>query len=405
MGFLRSTLNLLSGKKEGTITKQWMFSAQSEILSPPLTFFHEEKLRIAFGTKKGLFYLLDENVHPIWTFCAGCTKDKVQSLFLDEETASGIFSTPVFSEEHGLLLFGSEDSYLYALDMKGVMRWKFKTKGPVRSQPLIADNKIFFGSTDKTLYILDFEGTKIGSFTARSGIEASPVLYHSKLLFGSDDGTMYCIEQSGINVWEFKTEGKITARALITDLQNNGENQVIFGSSDRYLYVIDTDGKELWKYETEGPITADVKVADVNNDHKLEIVFGCSDDKVYCLSYNGNKIWDFEADFWVVDSPHIVDIDSDGKLEVVVGSLDSTLYVLDAQGSFSLNYMPGISSIAQQSGHYSDVISGDVGEFSSKKLWEVKADGMVIGTDFIEKGRFFVVGTKNGMIEKYVYTR
>ncbi len=415
MGFFSNTLKLLQGKKEGFISKDWVYRTDSEIIGAPITCTFENKHYVIFGTKDGRLVLLNDNSDVIWIYTIKNSATETEKIFLENEAATGIMASPAVyhpsNSEKPLILFGSDDCHLYCLDFSGKMKWRFKTRNVVRTTPLIWDinrnyeNEIIFGSTDGSLYVLDRKGNKLGEFKARSGIESSPGIMptHDVILFGSNDGYIYALNKELDPLWEYKTGGKITARPAVADITRDGLLEVLVGSEDGNLYVFDEDGALKWTFKTEGSISSEATVADINNDGRLEILFGCSDDKVYCLSYNGNKIWDFEADFWIVSSPIVMDINKDGKMEVVVGSYDSTLYILDAEGIYDLNYMPGIASVTQQTGHYNEVISSQVGDFSAKKIFEVKTEGMVIGADSQDDS--IIIGTKNGKIEKFTYAK
>jgi hypothetical protein len=103
----------------------------------------------------------------------------------------------------------------------------------------------------------------------------------------------------------------------------------------------------------------------------------------------------------------VTDIDNDGKLEVIAGSYDNSVYVLDAEGSFLLDYMPGISGITQQPGHYDDVITTKPGNYIGKKIWEYKTEGMILGSTLIngKKAKQIIVGVKNGKIDNLTYQK
>jgi len=58
-----------------------------------------------------------------------------------------IFSSPAIL--NGIVYFGSEDHYLYAVELSsGRQLWKFKTGGTVDSSPAVYENVVYFGSFD-----------------------------------------------------------------------------------------------------------------------------------------------------------------------------------------------------------------------------------------------------------------
>jgi len=66
----------------------------------------------------------------------------VDNLLWKFKTDGKIFSSPVLSV--GVVLIGSEDKNLYAIDSKtGELKWKFKTGGAVHSSPAVCDNTVF----------------------------------------------------------------------------------------------------------------------------------------------------------------------------------------------------------------------------------------------------------------------
>jgi outer membrane protein assembly factor BamB len=84
----------------------------------------------------GNVYAVDkaEGTTPIWTFKAGPVV------------------TPLVAADDKIF-FGSEDSYIYALDaLTGQLIWKYRTGGPIVGAPIIANDKLFVASRDGVLY-------------------------------------------------------------------------------------------------------------------------------------------------------------------------------------------------------------------------------------------------------------
>jgi outer membrane protein assembly factor BamB/tetratricopeptide (TPR) repeat protein len=75
-------------------------------------------------------------------------------------TGATIRSSPVVAD--GVIYFGSDDGYLYAVDLDnfetGNERWKFKTGGEIRSSPAAGDGVIYVGSRDGYLYAIGGAG-------------------------------------------------------------------------------------------------------------------------------------------------------------------------------------------------------------------------------------------------------
>ena len=140
---------------------------------------------------------------------------------------------------------------------------------------------------------------------------------------------------------------------------------------------------------------------------KLEIIFGSCDDSVYVLSAEGRKLWSYETDFWVAAQSKAVDINQDGKMEVIAGSYDNSVYVFGAEGNFSLNYMPGLSGVMQQPGHYTELISAEVGSYIGKLLLRYNAGGIVTGISVAKErgGEMVVVATGNGKVSELQHKR
>jgi FPC/CPF motif-containing protein YcgG len=124
------------------------------------------------------------------------------------------------------------------------------------------------------------------------------------------------------------------------------------------------------------------------------------------ISNKGYKIWDYETNFWVVASPLILDIDNNNKPEIIISSYDGFVYALEGEGNFVLDYVPGISSITQQSGHYSDMITKEPGNFYGKLLYKYNAGSTITGSAVLlndNKGILITTSTKE--LDKLIYTK
>src|SRR5579859_7503616 len=72
--------------------------------------------------------------------------------------------------------------------------WNFKTGGPVKSSPAIINGKVLVGSDDGYLYCLNLkDGSKEWSFKAGAEVESSPLIQGDKVFVGSNDGFLYAL--------------------------------------------------------------------------------------------------------------------------------------------------------------------------------------------------------------------
>ena len=391
IGKIRAAMGMKTGKFE----LYSAFDIKSEITTRPVVadLSNTKKEIIVFGTKAGKLYAVKDGKIE-WVFSVSEKKGKVEEMFQDEKTSDSITSMPVIEDINNdgkkEVIFGSENGKLYVLDMNGSLLWKAKAKSPIKMTPLAADingdgkTEIVFGAMNGGVYCLNAEGKSLWTFKASSGVESSPAFAIAEsevakegektahIVFGSNDGTVYSLNKEGKINWQANAPSGITADAAIGKVFGDEEYFAAIGCNDGTMHLINMNG---------------------------EIIFGSTDDSVYVLSAEGSKIWSYETDFWVASTPVVTDVDDDGKLEVIIGSYDKSVYVLDAEGQFILSYVPGVASITQQPGHYTDVLSVPPGRHVGKKIWQYKTDGIIVGSEFDKVRKSIVVTTSTGKIQ------
>ncbi|MFP4119126.1 MAG: PQQ-binding-like beta-propeller repeat protein [Candidatus Woesearchaeota archaeon] len=408
MAGFRRTVDRLFKTGSKKIDKVWDFDSESSIISSSLVFMQDTNgdERVVFGTRQGKLYSLDKNGQVQWIYDSKEEIPETELMFLDIDNINSINSTPrLFPSEKGTdqIIFGSELGVLYSLDRAGKLLWKVKTGGPLRAMPLVVDingdgrNEIVVGSSDNNIYIVSSEGRILRKLEAKSPFETTPLFVDNKLIAGTKDGVIMAFNPDGSVAWSVKTGDKITARAVATVFQDN-RKAIIVPSQDNKVYALTYDGEIIWTFETGGAILSEVSVADVNRDGKNEICFGSCDNSIYCISDKGELIWSYETDFWVTTTPIITDVDGDGKVEVIAGSLDHRLYVLDGQGTYKLNYIPGVSGIVNQPGYHSKTINKDIGDQKGKKHCEYQVDGNIVGHTMVGSSGRVILNTKQGKI-------
>ena len=213
------------------------------------------------------------------------TGDQVWNFEIDGD----IFSSPCIAQD--LIILGSMNKMVWAIDFKGNLKWVFETQGEIWSSPSFNGENLFVGSDDGFLYCLDLDGrlqwrTKLNGKVRSS----SPCLSYenSLILIGTHNGAMYCLNQSdGLIRWNKEVTKPILSSAqyskigyslhhrikkytvqIVIQAQNTGnlklrigiwsspaitknDEMLFFGSLDSHIYGLDViKGSQIWKFPT-----------------------------------------------------------------------------------------------------------------------------------------------------------
>jgi eukaryotic-like serine/threonine-protein kinase len=215
---------------------------------------------------------------------------------------------------HGLVIAGSTDGTIYAVDLtSGTVRWRYHATGPVTSTAAVANGVAYLQSDDGTLHAVGIrdgqmrwtraDGTPLplgwghengdyftsspvvtdglvivggrdGSLVARdlaSGQErwryqatceiwGSPAVEGGVVVVGDQCGSVHAVAVgTGRLRWRFRTVGDTLAsasfgfdRRTIQSSPAIWESTVLVGARDGFLYAIDlTTGRERWRYNHE----------------------------------------------------------------------------------------------------------------------------------------------------------
>lgn len=178
------------------------------------------------------------------------------------KTKSPIFSSPVISD--GIVYFGGLDSTLYALELSsGIEKWKIKTNGEIRSTVAIQGTRLYLLGGNGVLSCIDkntgkpewrsvFDNTALFLAERRYDFadyyHSSPLIHNDVIYFGSGSGRVQAINaQTGAVIWSYKA-GDIVHNTPVTQ----GEN-IYFGCFDGYVYALDVrTGILKWKFKSIG---------------------------------------------------------------------------------------------------------------------------------------------------------
>ncbi|MDQ3869958.1 MAG: PQQ-binding-like beta-propeller repeat protein [Thermoproteota archaeon] len=289
---------------------KYHFNIGSPIISSPL--LHKDMLIAAtfdswinetiIPGKNSVFALDTRTGDQIWNF----------------EIHGNVFSSPCVVGV--LIVLGSLDGHIYAIDMEGNVRWTYETQGQIWSSPSFNGDKIFIGSDDGFLYCLDLDGSLQWKRRLNGKIRSStPCLSSDGLIFiGTHAGGMYCLcQHDGLIKWNKQiSEPILASSAVLVD-------KVFFASSDKKIYCLYcNNGSRLWEFETGDRIWSSPVIIE-NNE---AMFFGCLDSHIYGLnSSTGNLLWKFPTMDIIDSSPCIA------SNMLFIGSRDGLLYVFGLQ--------------------------------------------------------------------------
>jgi len=225
------------------------------------------------------------------------------------------------------------------VDRLGGLAWRFKTAGPIRSSPTVAEGVLYVGSSDGCVYALEARtGTQLWRRRIGSPVGGAPLVTRSRVVVLSRDNRILALRRSdGSQVWEFQGgvdlplswgwEGwdyLLASPVLAGDL-------VLAGTGDGKLYALDLDdGTVRWDFPTQGRVRSAPTVVD-NNAY-----LGSGDGVIYGISLeSGKEVWRFEtaghrldASDWGFDRTQIYSSPTYADGLLYIGSRDASLYAV-----------------------------------------------------------------------------
>ncbi len=157
------------------------------------------------------------------------------SLKWRHNTKRGVTSSPVYHKDTQLVIVGSQDNTVYALDAQsGWVVWRYRTGKAVISSPCIAEGVVYVGSADANLYALDLKTGRMNwKYTTEGQVNSSPVVADAAVYVGSVDTSLYSIDaKTGQLRWRAHTNGPVVSSPIVVG------DVVYVGSNDRLLYAL-----------------------------------------------------------------------------------------------------------------------------------------------------------------------
>jgi outer membrane protein assembly factor BamB len=258
-GHAGDLLALDAGDELGTI--RWRFHPPGTIYGPPS--YDPVRGRVYFGAGDRRLYAVDVRGLFLWSFETG---DNVATrpLLVQARGASsaglpvseperGLGGTQSGSEEarevRALVVFGSEDGTVYAVDADtGQERWRVSAGGAVVSSPALVGDVVALGSDDGTVYGLDpASGRQRWTYRAGGPVEAPVVVGDGGILYvASRDGALAALDPTACQLactatWETKVGSLLRQPPAI------GAGRAFVVDEDGYAVALDARaGRRLW---------------------------------------------------------------------------------------------------------------------------------------------------------------
>ncbi len=322
----------------------------------------------AAGNNTAVFSVGGLDAGP-WPMRSRCPKHQARSSFAGPEsgaflwayvTGDAVRSSPAVSSS-GLILFGSDDGRVRALNKDGTRVWSFATDGAVRSTPALGSNGIaYFGSDDGGLYAVN---SATGDFTWRfstgDDVDSSPVVGTDGVIYvGSKDKHLYAVNADGTLKWKFKTQGSIASSPAV-----GSDRTVYVGSHDGRLYAFSPDGEKLWSFVTEASIISSPTIGIDGT-----IFIGSDDGSVFAINPDGSEKWRFSTPHKVRSSAAIGD---DGTVYIGIEQEDD-----DDKFGELLALHPGTGELE----------------------WSFAVDGGIVSAPAVDDGGVVFVGSRDGQL-------
>ncbi|MEN6643601.1 MAG: PQQ-binding-like beta-propeller repeat protein [Armatimonadia bacterium] len=267
----------------------WRFPAESAITGAPAVCDDQ----IFFGTENGDI------------FCVAQPRrggPPTGQLVWRYRSSAAVTASPLVTDS-GLVIVGSCDSYIYALDRNvGKLVWKIATGGPV------------IASASKVSARIPAGVNAAGKATKRS----------DGVLIGGSDGKLYAIEEvKGQIIWTFTSDGPITSAPVTC-----GDRLYVTNRTGSLYALQTTSGKQLWACKIPGSVAHSPAV------DEERVYVGTADGGVFALEgKTGKMLWQCDLKASLAASPTLVN----GKL-MYLASRDGRLWTLDRPTGRVINF-------------------------------------------------------------------
>ena len=251
----------------------------------------EQQKQVIVGSKDSCVYALSLDKELLWKFCA---QDEILSLCTADLTSTG-------SEE---IIIGSKDHHIYILNPEGCLMKDYPCEGPVKAVAVARDESetfIIAGSSNGYIYFLDYRDGIRWKYYCDDNCRVNGLCVAS---LGEKRDSVVAITNKGDVIILDYQERKLLRRVkkpgslyavIAQDIDNDGVNEIIVSSDSCCVYALNNYGREKWRFKTEDSVYS-IHCCDIDIDNRFEIVIGTRDDYVYVLDADGRYEWKYKTD-------------------------------------------------------------------------------------------------------------
>lgn len=242
----------------------------------------ELEIVVSGYTSTGDVFAVNPNGTDVPGFPVSLNEKVLKGAAVTDLNENGLDDIVVATETQDMLCIvwdnGTIDTLMTAQD-------KFKS-APTIIKTALGETLILAGSNDHNLYAVDTEGNLKFVYMTQYDLTVSPAVTDIDgstigIFFGGQDGFLYGIDQNGEDLpgWPIGIGGQFTTSPVIGDLDSDGMPEIISGNSQGDLFAFHIDGS-IYNYfpiEFTAGITGPPTLTDLDGDDDVEIFTGVTD--------------------------------------------------------------------------------------------------------------------------------